>query len=68
MRRRCLVLRGQRAVLERTRRQHRISLEIVGALPVLPLNFKRLVRTPVPLVPIGANVHKVKKVLLLPAL
>ena len=68
MRRRCLVLRGQRAVLERTRRQHRISLEIVGALPVLPLNFKRLVRTPVPLVPIGANVHTVKKVLLLPAL
>ena len=65
MRRRCLVLRGRRAVLERTRRHHQISFEIVGAPPVLHLNFKLLVPSPVPLVPIGANVRLVKKVLLL---
>ena len=68
MRRPSLVRHGQRAVQERIRRQHRISFEIVGALPVLHLNFKLLVPSPVPLVPIGANVHTVKKVLLLPAL
>ena len=65
MRRPSLVRHGQRALQERIRRQHRISFEIVGALPVLPLNFKLLVPSPVPLVPIGANVRLVKKVLLL---